>query len=476
MTKLRACIILLSCTANAIVSQAQITFTTLASFDMTDGDRPYSSLVQGFDGNFYGTTMFGGANDTGTVFRISADGQLTELHSFQKSEGYYSYGGLVQADDGSFYGTTSDGGVNNYGTVFRVAPGGKLKPLYSFCSQPSCADGSVSYAGLMQATDGNFYGTTYEGGANNYGTVFKITKGGDLSTIYNFCSAPGCADGSGPAAGLVQATDGNLYGTTQGGGTGGNGGTVFRISFGGELTTLYSFCSQPNCADGEDPTAALMQANNGNFYGTTYSGGASNENRGTVFEITRAGNLTTLYSFCTRPSCDDGASPLAPLTQATNGDLFGTTQEGGVDGSGTIFKVNAKGMVTTQYSFCSQPSCSDGGVPYAGLIQATDGNIYGAAYTGGAYSDGTIFGVSVGLGPFVETQADSGNVGAHVIILGNNLTGSSAVGFNGTPATLTVVSETEITTVVPAGATTGFLTVTTPGGILTSNKVFRIVP
>ncbi len=216
-------------------------------------------------------------------------------------------------------------------------------------------DGAYPEAGLVQATDGNLYGTTYEGGANNYGTVFKITPSGTLTTLYSFCSPVGCPDGDGanPLAGLLQATNGNLYGTTSGGGTNSEG-TVFEITPAGELTTLYSFCSQVGCTDGGNPYAGLLQATNGDLYGTTYGGGAGI--RGTVFKITPSGMLTTLYSFCQQGGgCSDGASPAAGLVQATNGNFYGTTQYGGVDGYGTVFKITPSGTLTTLHSFENAP-------------------------------------------------------------------------------------------------------------------------
>src|ERR1035437_8809971 len=195
-----------------------------------------------------------------------------------------------------------------------------------------------------------------------------------LTTIHRFCSQSGCPDGSDPFAGLVQATNGDLYGTTLSGGTSGTNtnGTVFKITPGGTLTTLYSFCSQTNCTDGADPYAGLVQAANGNFYGTTYYGGTNH--RGTVFKITQGGTLTTLYSFCSQTNCTDCEGPLAGLVQAANGDFYGTTQYAGANGGGTAFKITPGGTLTTLYSFCSQTNCTDGADPYAGLVQAANGD------------------------------------------------------------------------------------------------------
>ena len=254
---------------------------------------------------------------------------LTKLLDFNGADGDFPYlAGLIQGTDGNFYGTTDGGGVYEQGTVFKVTAGGTLTTLYTFCSQIYCTDGAAPEAGLVQATDGNFYGTTYSGGTYGQGTVFRITATGDLSTLYNFCSQSGCADGADPEAGLVQGTDGNLYGTTSYGGITDSCdgcGTVFKITLAGQLTTLHSF---DYVDDGAYPQAGLVQATDGSFYGTTNIGGASGIAAGTVFGITSAGQLTTLYAFC-QTDCTDGAYPQAGLMQATDGNLYGTTSFGG---------------------------------------------------------------------------------------------------------------------------------------------------
>jgi uncharacterized repeat protein (TIGR03803 family) len=339
-------------------------------------------------------------------------------------------------------------------------------------------DGYYSEAGLIQASNGDFYGTTTFGGAGGVGTVFRITPGGKLTTLYSFCSQSNCTDGEYPEAGLVQATNGNFYGTTYGGGGANGRGTVFKITPGGTLTTLYSFCPQSGCPDGGSPQAGLIQATNGSFYGTTFAGGA--HDLGTVFKITPGGNLTTLYSFCSvgYPDCADGDLPrFGALVQATNGDLYGTAPSGGAQiYYGTIFKITPGGTLTTLYSFCPQSGCPDGDDPRGTLVQDTNGNLYGTTFAGGANGFGTVFSLSVGLGPFVETQTTSGKIGAAVKILGTNLTGATSVTFNGTTATFHVVSSSEITTTVPTGATTGKVKVVTPHRTLTSNVNFRVTP
>jgi uncharacterized repeat protein (TIGR03803 family) len=191
--------------------------------------------------------------------------------------------------------------------------------------------------------------------------------------------------------------------------------------------------------------------------------------------MTPSGAVATLYSFCSESGCTDGEDPEG-LVQATDGDLYGTTYLGGPNGGGTVFKITLGGVLTTLHSFCAQSGCTDGTHPYSVLVQDTNGSFYGTTFRGGANGWGMAFSLSVGLGPFVETQPTSGSVGTVVTILGNNLTGTTGVGFNGAPATFSVVSDTEIQTIVPARATTGIVQVTTPGGVLNSNVAFQVAP
>ena len=479
--------------------------TTLASFDGTNGADPQAPLVQATNGYLYGTTLNGGTSTfgtDGTIFKITPSGTLTSLYSFCKQsgcpDGYVVPAGLMQASNGYLYGTTEDGG-GCCGTVFRISLGGTLKTLDDLTVE----DGSGPYptAGLVQSSDGNLYGTTVGGGVYGAGTVFRMTPGGTLTTIFSFCPlpAPTCpstdslANGWMPAAGLVQGTNGELYGTTSGGGTNPGGGsygpgTIFKITPSGALTTLYSFCSKSNsqnsCLDGYGPIATLVQATNGYFYGTTTAGGANNA--GTIFRMTPAGALTTLYNFCSQTGCADGmqGGGAAPaLIQATDGNVYGTAPYGGATGGGTsslgfgtVFKMTPSGQLTTIYTFCIQAGCEDGGRPFGGLVQDTNGTLYGTTSVGGINSPdyGTVFSLSVGLGPFVETLPPSGKVGAAVKILGTSLTGSTSVTFNGTTAAFTVVSASEISTNVPSGATTGAVRVVAPSGTLSSNVPFRV--
>ena len=463
--------------ASAIAAPAQ-TFKTLLSFELlTDGAAPEGILLQGTDGNLYGTTAGSagsGTYNSGTVFKITSSGQLTTLHIFCSqancADGTNPLAGVVQAADGNFYGTTHSGGTRDDGTIFKMTPSGTLTTLHNMSQQV----GYTSFGTLVQASNGTFYGTTYYGGASDTGTVFSISPSGDFKALYSFGTQR--RDGGYPEAGLVRASDGSFYGTT----TAYLGpGTIFKITPSGAFSTVHHFCSEPGCADGAFPTQ-LVVAGDGNIYGTTGEGGVNNW--GTVFKMTPAGTLTTLYNFCSQPGCTDGNTPFQGLIQASDGNFYGTTDRGGVSDNGTVFQITPAGELKTLHSFCLQSGCTDGSFPF-GLIQATDGNFYGTTEYGGLDDScslglgcGTIFSLSLGLNPFVETGPAFGKVGTAVKILGTDLTGATSVTFNGTAATFTVPSGTFIKTTVPAGATTGRIQVVTPGGTLTSNTNFQVLP
>jgi uncharacterized repeat protein (TIGR03803 family) len=469
----RICLVLTFCSVTARISGGQ-TLTTLATFDGGDGAEPNASLVQGTDGSLYGTTEVGGnmscnaPNGCGTVFKVAPGGALTTLHLFCLQsgcpDGEILVSGLVLGTDGNFYGATGAGGVHSGGTIFRITPEGKLTTLYSFCSQPGCADGGGPST-LIQASNGSFYGTSGAAGAFGGGTVFKVTAQGKLTTLYSFCAKIGCADGSNPLAALVRDADGELYGTTYSGGTFGYG-TVFKIAPNGALTTLHSF----DFTDGEGPSG-LVEGGIGKFYGATEFGGRvinnCSQGCGTLFEITQSGNFAVLD----RLSWSNGAEPTSALIQATDGNLYGATASG--LGMGTAFNLTPGGKLTTLAIFCC--STITGIFPFGGLVQSTNGSFYGTTAGDGATSLGTIYSLDVGLGPFVAFVQSNGKIGATAQILGQGLSGTTSVTFNGVAATkFSVVSDTYMTAVVPAGATTGAVVVATPVGNLTSNVSFRI--
>jgi len=424
----------------------------------------------------------------GTVFVVTSSGGLTTLHDFSGPDGAFPYSGLLLATDGNFYGTTQGGGANcassnGCGTLFRMTPTGELTTIYSFCSLPNCTDGQGPSGGLVQGNDGNLYGTTTYGGSSDNcslgcGTVFKVTPAGKVVMLTSFTGPPG---GFYPSTRLIQATDGNFYGTTESGGAnccGAGWGTIFQVTPKGTLTTLYSFCSQADCTDGSFPVGGVMQAVDGNLYGTTRSGGTGTNcagGCGTAFRANLSGTPTILHNFT---ATDDGFSPSTSLIQATDGNFYGTTVQDGYDidclgDCGTIFKMTPAGNVTTLDTFTAAAAGSDLTSP---LEQATDGNFYGTTYVGGQNGAGTIFSLSTGLRPFVRTAPNTGKVGTTVKILGTNLTRATCVSFNGIAAPFTVASPSLIIATVPAGATTGKVKVMTAGGTLVSNIAFTVVP
>jgi uncharacterized repeat protein (TIGR03803 family) len=449
-------------------------FKTLVNFDGTNGAGPNLSPIQGTDGNLYGGTGNGGEYGQGVLYKMTPGGTLTTIYSFCAESGCPDgQGGApeVLGMDGNFYGSNAYGGAFGDGTIYKVTEKGVLTTLHSFDGM----DGD-QIKHLIQSSTGNFYGTASNGGnlsdCNDLGcgTVFEMTPTGTITTLHDFCSLADCADGAVLYDALVQGPNGNFYGTTWAGGTG-NGGTIFEITPTGTLTTLYSFCvpDYPYCGDGSNPIK-LVLGNDGNFYGTTAYGGGNGE--GSVFKITPSGTLTTIYSFCAQVACTDGATPRDGLTLGSDGNFYSTTYFGGANNQGTIFEITSAGVPTTLHSFDG----TDGRYPIQHLFQATNGTFYGVTDNDGSSNDGTVYNLSVGLSPCVETAPISGTVGAKVIILGNKLTGSTKVTFNGTSAAFKVVSSTEITTTVPTNATTGNVEVTTPGGTLTSNVNFVVTP
>jgi uncharacterized repeat protein (TIGR03803 family) len=464
----RQCAVLIVIAASGIPIAAQ-TFTTVHSFTGADGSNPYAGLVQGFDGNLYGTTIYGGAHGSGNVIRVTPSGEVTSLYDFCAQsncpDGQYPVSTLVMGPDGEFYGTTQNGGTYNYGSVFKISTHGTLTTLHSF----DVFDGVSPYGSLLLASNGNFYGTTNEAGAcivtaGGCGTVFTISPSGKFRTLYNFCVHTGCPDGEFPVGGLIEGSDGNLYGTTNAGGNpacpGGGCGTIYRITPSGVLTVLHRF----NNTDGAYPAPALVEVHKGLFYGSTAGGGAHLD--GTVFSMTANGAVSTVHSF----NGSDGFSPFV-LIAGSDGNLYGTTLGGGAKQAGTIFKITPAGTLTTVHSF----------VPafyyyFGGLMQDTSGTFYGTTYFSGTADDGTIYSLSVGLKPFVKVQPSTAKEGATVSILGSNLSDVTSVSFNGTPATFEIVSETFVKAIVPAGASSGRIEITGINQSVRSNVAFIVRP
>ncbi len=437
--------------------------TTLWQFTGgVDGAHPRSALAQGSDGHFYGTTDGGGASGRGAVFKISSEGTLTTLYQFVCDDNDTCPNGshpnaLVQGSDGYFYGTTRGGG-DDAGTVFRINSTGTLTTLWHFSGG---TDGAAPCAGLVQGSDGYFYGTTAGGGTNHWGSVFKISSAGTLTTLWSFS---GDADGMYPKAGLVQGTDGWFYGTTTGGGSNTYGyGTVFNISSTGTLTALWQFSGG---ADGLEPQAELVQGNDGYFYGTTLR---------TVFKISSAGTLTTLHDF----AAPDGWFLVAGLVQGRDGYFYGTTKWGGANNLGTVFKISSAGTLTTLHEFGGG---SDGGSPLAGLVQSSDGYLYGTTAAGGTNGAGTVFkigpqisGWSINNGTITAGQ-DSTNITwtagtsgtVTICVMGTNTTGCNISCTNVAIIGPAVTSSPTSQTVCAGGSVTFSVTAGTAGPSCTS--------
>jgi uncharacterized repeat protein (TIGR03803 family) len=360
-----------------VVSQS--TVSPLYSFlGAGDGSKPLAALVQGSDGDFYGTASEGGTNGFGSVFKIASGGAFTPLYSFANgSDGGNPVASLVQGANGNFFGT-STGPQSGFGTVFEMTTNGALSTLYTFTGGD---DGAYPEAALVQAGADNFYGTTSYGGTNNSGAVFNITASGAFARVMSFI---GGADGDEPEAPLVQATNGNFYGTTYLGGTGSDG-VVFEMSVNGALSSLYSFT---NGQDGANPAGGLVQGSDGNLYGTAYTGGVNHD--GVLFKMTTQGTLTVLHSLTNRT---EGSHPLGQLMEGTNGNFYGTTYQGGASTEGAIFEMTPGGAVTPVYAFTGG---TDGAYPKAGLVQGIDGNLYGTASLGGTSTCGTVYKITYG--------------------------------------------------------------------------------
>ena len=456
-------IIIVTSSATAVHAQ---TYTDLYNLGSNSGDPTnpawVSLFAQGRDGNLYSTTTDGGASLEGAVFRLSPSGTMTSLWSFDitnaLNSGAYPYSGLTLGTDGNFYGTTFAGGSAGAGSVFKITPSGKITTLHSF---NGCSEGSNVYAPLVQGFDGNFYGTASDGGCEVFGTVYKITPSGTLTVVYTF---PGTSGLSYPQA-ITLGTDGNFYGTTLGA-TGGYG-AIFKITPQGKLTVLHTFTDF-----GQSPKGMIIQANDGNFYGTTEKGGP--DGVGVIYRMTPAGALTVIHNFSETDAM--GLFPIPGLVQATDGKFYGAS--GSNYSSGVIFQVTSTGSFTVLFNLTNTAGLYPGQNPQAALFQNTNGTLYGDTYGGGSALGGVLYSLGMNLRPFVSFVGPlfKGKVGQTIEILGKGLTGTSKVSFHGASATFTVVSDTYLTAVVPAAATTGPVTVSTPGGTLTSNKTFRVAP
>ena len=446
-------------------------FSCQGAFQQTcpNGGEPYT-LIQASDGNFYGTTLVSQAGISnpqgGSIYKITPTGQFTLLFTFSPGAGNNYLDGdlpgaaLVEGMDGFLYGTAILGGANNAGVIFKIAKTGSgFQVLHNFCSQANCADGTTP-VGLILGRNGNFYGSAALGGAHGLGAIFKMTPSGTLTVLH---SLDGVNDAYEPSA-IIQGSDGNFYGTDHGNNL---NGQVFKMTPSGRFTVIHAFGFE------EFAINPLVQASNGNLFGVsdTHSGGQQ------LYELApMGGGFQSFPAFATLA----GVSNVLALIEASDGNLWETTFEGGKFSAGGVLTLSPQqGTVLQTFSF----NGLDGGLPDSRLVQGADGKIYGTATRGGVVgngltADGTVFSLDAGLAPpspsIAAFKPGMGMVGAKVTIRGNHMIGTTAVTFNGVPASFTVLNVNFIVAKVPSGASTGPIAVTNAGGTVVSTKQFVV--
>jgi uncharacterized repeat protein (TIGR03803 family) len=438
---------------SAAFVQAQ-TFTVLHNFNETDGccSSYPGMMVQGRDGNIYGTTLQGGTYLYGNVFKMTPAGVVTSIHSFDLTHGGYPESGLSLGLDGNFYGATYQGGVNHYGTLFKITPTGTFTEIYDFTNTN---DGAYPKAPPVQAQDGNLYGTT---GNGTVAVLYKLTTAGVFTVIQTIAAQT--------YSPLLLGVDGNLYGMTLYGGKY-NGGTVFQFSPATKvLKTIFNFDTEYS------PTGPLMQGLDGALYGTVSTGGTGDG--GAVFRLTTGGVYKVVYNFSVTGTAD-GRHPTAGVVQGSDKMLYGVTEAGGANGLGTLFKVSITG---SGFKNIHDFATATGDTPTSALLLHTNGKIYGQTSHGGTHvSDGVVFSLDAGLKPFVRPVViHAAKVGGAVQLLGQNFKTATAVLFGSTAATTTVTSNTFMTATPTAGSTTALITVDEPSGNLTTQVNFKIIP
>ncbi len=461
------------------------TYTVLHQLNSpTDGAHPFGSLIKGADNNFYGMTTSGGANNVGTIFRITPSGTYTVLrHLNSTPDGGYPQGSLLMGADGNFYGMTYEGGTYGYGTIFRITPTGvfTVRRHLNYTSD----GGYPTRNNLIKAADGNFYGIIYQGGTFGHGTIFRMTPGGTFTVLKNLNLTP---DGGFPKGSLTQNTDGSFYGMTQSGGSAGYG-TIFKITPGGTYTVLKNL--DATVTGGNSQGSLVRNSTDGNFYGMTNFGGAGGSGQGTIFKITPAGTFSLLVQF---PETGKGISPAASVVQASDGNFYGMTSQGGINDYGTVFKF----CTSTFSNIQAFDGATTGSNPQGSLVQAPDGNFYGTTQIGGTYGYGTIFKITPGGTVTVLWNLDNANDGAYPsgsLVRGTdgNLYGTtSSGGTNGNGTIFKITSSGSVFTVLRhlENATTGgapygslvrgkdnnFYGITYLGGTIGYGTIFKMTP
>jgi uncharacterized repeat protein (TIGR03803 family) len=468
-------IALLALGLGSVSTSAHAQFSVLYSFGQnsgTDAAYPTGAIAQGEDGSLYSTAVAGGAHDWGAIFKVNTAGKEKVLYSFcslsECADGDTPSTGLTLRADGHFHGTAGfSQGFDGPGNIFDVSETGTLTTLYTLSNS---ALGATPVSPIL-GPDDQFYGVASSGGnANNCGTIYRL-----ISTVYTVIHTFDGTHGCGPA-GLVLGTDGSFYGTTTSGGTA-KGGVVFKLTYVAGKTNVFTVLTNLASTYGP-PVGSLVEGNDGNYYGVTAGLQATGKAFGSVFQVTPAGVLTTLHAL---NGSSDGGYPAAGLILATDGNFYGTSDA-------TLFRITSAGSFSVLFDFETAPS-GDGSLP-TNLVQHTNGLLYGVTSSGGSRSEsgiyncalninggcGVVYSWNAGLAPFVSSVELMGAVGSSVEILGQGFTASTTVSFNGTPASVVVQSGEALSATVPAGATTGSITVTTSAGTLTSNRQFIVNP
>jgi len=452
----------------ALPSHAQVpTPTVLYAFQQepTDVIEPTGTIAQGTDGNLYGTGSNRGANNTGGVFKITPAGVETLLVSFPTTWNACAEG-LTLATDGNLYGACIIGGANGAGFIYRVTLAGVLTDIYDF---PSYTTGCCPLSAPVLGANGDLYGTTSEyGGSSAPYAVYRISTAGVFKSLYTF------ADGNSVPSVLSAGSDGNFYGTEQDADGYGNVGGVFRISSSGTFKLLYGF---DNSVDVEYPSTGVVRDTNGKLYGTT-AFPSGTDGSGALYDVTTGGKVTNIYNFPSSLNFDEAANN---MIEASNGNLYGASYNGGSAARGGLYELTSKNVFSS-YSFTDfdTDSSATGGNPTAPLFQSTNGLLYGINFAGGPpEAQGTFFSLNIAAAPFISllTPVYSGEEGAQVQILGQGFSSSSVVKFGGTAATTTTLTGTTyITATVPPGALTGDLTVTTGSTVLSTLSSYSVTP
>ncbi|MGB9074803.1 MAG: choice-of-anchor tandem repeat GloVer-containing protein [Terriglobales bacterium] len=456
----------------AVPVQAQ-TPTVLHTFPIgsTDACAPEGNIVQGRDGNMYGGGAACGANGSGAVYEISPAGVESVFFSFPQQWLFCGGAGLTLGSDGNFYGTCITGNPQTgLGSIFRLTPAGVFTDLHDFTGVNG---DSLPVYPPIQASDGNFYGVSGNE-VQVCGNVYRMTPAGVYTNLHTFVFPNECHSSN-----LFQASDGNLYGTladcpdTQG------AGCVYRISTKGVFKEIHGFAF----TTGQTPCTGMIQGKDGKLYGATNQGAANGS--GNIYKLTFAGVATDLHDFnnATDASCVNNIGPPVNLLQVTDGTFYGVNPAFGPNGNGSIYKLTSA-KAFSAFLFPNPPV--DGDLPSSTLIQNTNGLVYGTTPSGGSIPpncpqgcQGTFFSVATGDAPFVnlEPTEKTGNVGASVGMFGQGFSNASVVKFGGVAATsVTLSGTTYLTAVVPAGAHTGAVTVTTGGTKLTSPQTYKVAP